>query len=204
MYTCIVLTVLELDIPDCQTNLVASTPLCPYTDGDLRIAQDSSSAPCTTTISTTPPSDDDDTGNEGSEPASEPEVVCGRIEIWSSATGWGTICDDGWDDKDADVACRQMGYDGGYALASADRGGPTVPSETTTWAPVATLLSEVACDGDEEKLYYCDFNYNQAEFGCSHKEDAGVKCYRSMPPGPPMAPPSPGVPGSPPEAARGE
>ena len=33
----------------------------------------------------------------------------GRVEICFSET-WGAICDDGWDDLDANVACTSLGY----------------------------------------------------------------------------------------------
>ena len=35
----------------------------------------------------------------------------GRIEICHSRT-WSTVCDIGWDNTDAAVACRQAGYTG--------------------------------------------------------------------------------------------
>jgi hypothetical protein len=79
---------------------------------------------------------------------------------------WGTICDDKWNIRDANVACRQLGYL--YAVRALQ--GKRVPDGTgQIW------LDNVVCNGKEETLSSCNHN----GFGihdCWHSEDAGVEC----------------------------
>ncbi|KAI3358817.1 hypothetical protein L3Q82_015206, partial [Scortum barcoo] len=89
----------------------------------------------------------------------------GRVELWRNG-GWGTVCDDGWDLRDADVVCAQLGC--GYALSVTGQGGAFPPGK----GPVH--LDELNCTGREENLWACPAA--QDEHDCGHKEDAGVVC----------------------------
>ncbi|KAL6099416.1 cd6 [Pungitius sinensis] len=89
----------------------------------------------------------------------------GRVELWTDG-GWGTVCDDQWDPRDADVVCGQLGC--GYALSVAGQGGPFPPGR----GPIH--LDELNCTGREQNLWTCPAA--QGENDCGHKEDAGVVC----------------------------
>nr|KAG5685298.1 hypothetical protein BaRGS_016364 [Batillaria attramentaria] len=68
----------------------------------------------------------------------------GRVEIQHGGN-WGTICDDHWDDKAAQVACKQLGLTGtiGIPLTSA------YFSNGTGNTGLSILLDDVACTGTE-------------------------------------------------------
>uniref|UniRef100_A0A8D0WTL5 SRCR domain-containing protein n=1 Tax=Sus scrofa TaxID=9823 RepID=A0A8D0WTL5_PIG len=86
----------------------------------------------------------------------------GRAEIFYSGV-WGTICDDDWDNSDATVFCRMLGYSSGSAVYNVGGGTGTI------W------LDNVACKGSEFTLWDCGKN-TWGSHNCNHNEDAGVNC----------------------------
>uniref|UniRef100_A0A4W4DT54 SRCR domain-containing protein n=1 Tax=Electrophorus electricus TaxID=8005 RepID=A0A4W4DT54_ELEEL len=97
---------------------------------------------------------------------SGPEGSCsGRLEVYHNAA-WGSICDDQWDIRDAEVVCRQLGC--GKAL-SANGSAAFGAGEGVIW------LNRVECRGDEIHLWDCSYSLKN-HTDCSHKEDAGVTC----------------------------
>ena len=89
----------------------------------------------------------------------------GRVEIyWNNR--WGTVCDDIWDDNDANVICKQLGYSGGSAKVSAYFGEGSG----------LILLDNVNCNGRESRIFDCRHD-TFGEHDCGHHEDAGVICF---------------------------
>ena len=91
----------------------------------------------------------------------------GRVEVNYNGE-WGTVCDDGWDDTDAGVVCRQLGFgSSGTAIGSAHFG----QGSGSIW------LDSVTCTGNESTLVSCGhLGVNITARNCSHSGDAGVRC----------------------------
>ena len=93
------------------------------------------------------------------------DVCSGRLEVFHDGS-WGTVCDDGWNMKDATVVCRQLGC------------GDAVSAKTDAFFGEGTgdiLLDNVECRGDESSLEQCSHR-GLGTHDCYHKEDAGVIC----------------------------
>ena len=90
----------------------------------------------------------------------------GRVEVYHNGE-WGTVCDDKWDLNDAQVVCKELGFDNPvYARHRAFYG----QGRGSVW------LSDLQCVGTEWTIGNCSHS-KQGEFYCDHYKDAGVKCF---------------------------
>ncbi|XP_061788771.2 lysyl oxidase homolog 2A-like isoform X1 [Nerophis lumbriciformis] len=88
----------------------------------------------------------------------------GRVEVLRNGE-WGTVCDDNWNIRAATVVCRELGFGSAKEAMTGAKMGQGI-------GPVH--MNEVDCSGFEKSLTECHFNRDA--LGCSHEEDAAVKC----------------------------
>ena len=93
------------------------------------------------------------------------------------------MCGDGWTNEDAQVVCRQLGFDD--SAATAFQGGHFAAGSGSIH------YDDVACTGSEDSLASC--TGLQGSHNCAHSEDAGVDCSVTAAPteAPTEAPPPP-------------
>ena len=86
----------------------------------------------------------------------------GRVEVYRSGE-WQTVCDNSWDIGEAEVVCRQLGYE--YAIL-AIQGAAFGEGSGGQWD------REWSCNGNESTLDDC----SSSNTSCNHYEDASVIC----------------------------
>ncbi|TDH00339.1 hypothetical protein EPR50_G00187460 [Perca flavescens] len=89
----------------------------------------------------------------------------GRVEVQHDGQ-WGTVCDDEWDIKDAEVVCRAMDCGTAKTAKSSSFFGQ---GQGPIW------LDDVGCIGNETSLMHCRHS-TLGVHNCGHGEDAGVVC----------------------------
>ncbi|XP_067321106.1 deleted in malignant brain tumors 1 protein-like isoform X4 [Anolis sagrei] len=87
----------------------------------------------------------------------------GRVEVFMNGK-WGSVCDDRWDLRDAQVVCRELGCGGAVSAPGEAHFGE---GNGTIW------IDEAKCLGTEVVLQKCPF---EKQNDCNHGEDAGVVC----------------------------
>ena len=114
-----------------------------------------------------------------------PSELEGRVEVCYNDV-WSTVCDDNWDDLDATVVCRQLGY---LDISKYDNCILQQYLFTTIFNPDTRptaigaygggtgpiLLDNVECQGSESDLLNCSHSGLYVH-NCVHAEDAGVSC----------------------------
>jgi hypothetical protein len=91
------------------------------------------------------------------------ELIRGRVEVCIGER-YGTICDEGWDNLDASVVCRQLEFSpyGSVAIVNENFGENTLP----------VSLTNVQCTGSESAIFDCV----NSTTPCNPFQDAGVVC----------------------------
>lgn len=110
----------------------------------------------------------------------------GRVEMCYRGQ-WGTICDDEWDNIDAQVVCRQIGFGANSRflqimnslLVILDIITDAVAFQGAFFGPGVgqIILKGIDCSGDEEILLDCPTN-DYESLNCTHTRDAAVACSR--------------------------
>ena len=98
-----------------------------------------------------------------------PNNASGRVEVCHFGC-WRTVCDEGWNRYDANVACRQLGFETEQAMpVTGGYFGGVISNR-----PIH--ISQSACGMDDDVLVNCNMSQFKLN-NCTHCQDAGVFCY---------------------------
>ncbi|XP_030239472.1 uncharacterized protein LOC108651696 isoform X5 [Drosophila navojoa] len=94
----------------------------------------------------------------------------GRLEVKYHGV-WGSVCDDDFNVRAAQVACNSLGYYGEAKIEKNIFG----PGSGPIW------LDQVMCLGNETSIDLCR-HWNWGEHHCNHTEDVSLRCTAGPPP----------------------
>uniref|UniRef100_A0A1X7USZ0 SRCR domain-containing protein n=1 Tax=Amphimedon queenslandica TaxID=400682 RepID=A0A1X7USZ0_AMPQE len=96
-------------------------------------------------------------------------IGVGRLEICID-NEWGTVCDNGWTNLNAQVVCKQLGQN----RLPLHQGGTFSGNAYYGKGSGRIFLDNLQCTGAEDTLIHC--NYSSVESSCEHDDDVGVFC----------------------------
>lgn len=98
----------------------------------------------------------------------------GSVEIFSD-NRWAEVCSDkSWDDTDAGVVCRQLGYTSGRALSNVSKDS----ADFEIWILYKKAYYNFTCYGNETSLLDCK-RKRFSSSTCHHNFMAGAVCYNT-------------------------
>jgi hypothetical protein len=97
----------------------------------------------------------------------------GRVEVRHKGV-WGTVCDDHFEQNDAKVICKMLGYDSVSNVARVYNGTTDYRGSGPVWI---RFLAGESCDGTEDSIEDCKTSdLWEHDHHCSHAEDVAVTC----------------------------
>ena len=83
---------------------------------------------------------------------------------------WGTVCDDGFEEIDAQAACHTLGFNGlSHMQVNYNSGLST--------SEVPIVMSGLECTSNTDDFLQCSQDGCTSPCGCSHTEDIVLTCY---------------------------
>ena len=112
----------------------------------------------------------------------------GRLEIYVNGQ-WGTICDDYFDQTDANVACKQLGFSRANSYRASASGGYERSTVFATSSALNSMycmcrfnygsgpiwLDDLRCRASDTRLISCPHR-GTGSHNCGHSEDIAVYC----------------------------
>ena len=95
----------------------------------------------------------------------------GKVEVFYG-NDWLRVCDDGWDDDEARVVCRQLGY---------GTLGKVQQLQSSGSREITTSNSIFECNGNELRLLHCNSLNGINKADCEKFDDVVVTCTGTLP-----------------------